>query len=178
MARNRECDDVREPDSQTIRHLVEQGARPSWSSERRELRFGPVLIKRFTQPADAQEIVLAAFEEEGWPHRIDDPLPQSQGIDPKQRLHKVIGNLNRAHRVPILRFGGGGDGESVCWRLLLPEEESTTKGGGNWDARERGQSEGRARLAVNILLRVSSARVGQARRLPTGVGTTPRWSTP
>ena len=49
-------------------------ARPRWIAEARELWLGDRLVKRFRRSATAQEIVLAAFEEEGWPRHIDDPL--------------------------------------------------------------------------------------------------------
>src|SRR5262249_31861554 len=59
---------------------------PRWDGERRELWVGNVLVKRFTQPADNQELLLAAFEEEGWPPCLDDPLPPQGDLDPKRRL--------------------------------------------------------------------------------------------
>jgi hypothetical protein len=63
--------------------------------------------------------VLRVLQEEGWPPRIDDPLPPEADQDPKRRLHSTISNLNRGqgHGIKVY-FAGGGDGESVCWRLL------------------------------------------------------------
>ena len=55
--------------------------RPSWDGERQELRFGDQLIKRFKWPAANQQTILAAFEEDGWPARIDDPLPPQPAQD-------------------------------------------------------------------------------------------------
>jgi hypothetical protein len=107
--------------------LTETGARvlasgaevvPVWDARRRELRAGHLLVKRFRQPARNQELVLAAFAEDHWPPRIDDPLPPELGQDAKQRLHSTITNLNRGHQHRIIRFEGGGDGESVCWRFV------------------------------------------------------------
>ena len=49
-------------------------ARPRWDEERRELSFGPLLVKRYRQPARDQELILTAFAEEGWPPRMDDPI--------------------------------------------------------------------------------------------------------
>jgi hypothetical protein len=46
----------------------------TWIAEIRELRAGQTLVKRFCLKAPAQEVVLAAFEDDGWPQRIDDPL--------------------------------------------------------------------------------------------------------
>jgi hypothetical protein len=92
--------------------------RPAWDEARRELRVGPVVVKRFRQRATSQELVLRVFEEEGWPPRIDDPLPPTAEQDPRRRLHTTISNLNRGQRGLRVHFAGGGDGQSVCWRLL------------------------------------------------------------
>src|SRR5262249_6229217 len=48
-------------------------ARPRWDAGARELTWQGGLVKRFQNPARCQELILAAFEEEGWPVRIDDP---------------------------------------------------------------------------------------------------------
>jgi hypothetical protein len=90
--------------------------RPVWDRARRELRVGQVVVKRFKQPAGNQELVLQAFEEEGWPPRIDDPLPPVSNQDGKRRLQSTIWNLNRSREARLIRFEGGGDGQSICWR--------------------------------------------------------------
>jgi hypothetical protein len=89
--------------------------RPVWDENRRELHFNGHLIKRFRLPSPNQIAVLAAFEEENWPSKIDDPLPPLTDQDPKRRLHDTIRNLNRCHRLPILRFVGDGTGQGVLW---------------------------------------------------------------
>ena len=63
---------------------------PTWDHQRRELRIGRTVIKRFCVPAENQETILSAFEEEAWTVHIDDPLPPAAGIDPKRRLHSTI----------------------------------------------------------------------------------------
>lgn len=90
---------------------------PAWDAERRELRVCGALVKRFKWPAANQEIVLAAFEEEGWPSRIDDPLPVEAEQDPKRRLHDTIKCLNRKQERPLLHFRGDGTGEGVVWEF-------------------------------------------------------------
>src|SRR5262249_22047958 len=68
---------------------------PYWDGNLRELRLGPRLVKKFRQPAPNQEMILASFEEEGWPARIDDPLPPQAGEGAKRRPHATTQNLNR-----------------------------------------------------------------------------------
>src|SRR5262249_16460589 len=67
-----------------------QGLSPSWDKDRRALLFGPYLVKHFKVPAPNQEMVLATFQEEHWPPRVDDPLPGHVAIAPKRRLHDTI----------------------------------------------------------------------------------------
>ena len=88
---------------------------PIWDRQRRELRIGRVLIKRFCVPAENQEIILSAFEEEAWPAHIDDPLPPAAEIDPKRRLHSAIQCLNRNQKARLLHFHGDGYGRGIRW---------------------------------------------------------------
>jgi hypothetical protein len=91
---------------------------PLWNGESRSLSVGRVLIKKFRIPSPNQEAVLAAFQEEGWPRRIDDPLrPQAHQVA-KCRLHDTIKCLNRHHLHHLLRFRGDGTGEGVCWEYV------------------------------------------------------------
>ncbi len=68
--------------------------KPCWNSRRRELCLGAQVVKRFRVPAQIQELILGAFQEDGWPGHIDDPLPRSGAIDPHTRLHHAIHRLN------------------------------------------------------------------------------------
>lgn len=88
---------------------------PIWDADRRELRYQSKVIKRYRVPSPNQLVVLAAFDEEDWRCRIDDPLPPHPEIDPKRRLHDTIKSLNRHQIEPLLRFYGDGTGEGVRW---------------------------------------------------------------
>lgn len=99
---------------------------PRWDRDRQELRVGSVVVKQYKVPAANQERVLAAFEEEGWPVHVDDPLPPSGELDPKRRLHDTINSLNRNHKVSLIRFFGDGSGEGVRWELM-PEPKKNGK---------------------------------------------------
>jgi hypothetical protein len=94
--------------------------RPVWDSAVRELRWQGRLVKHFRVPAANQEAVLAALEQQGWPPRIDDPLPEVVELDPKVRLHDTIKALNRRHVSVVLRFLGDGTGRGIAWRLRGP----------------------------------------------------------
>jgi hypothetical protein len=104
---------------------AESGAvKPVWDDQRWELRLGQAVVKRFRQPADNQMLILAVFQEEDWPPRIDDPLPPSLEQDSKRRLQSTISNLNRLQDQPLLRFKGGGDAQSIAWRVVREAEPS------------------------------------------------------
>jgi hypothetical protein len=89
--------------------------RPGWDANLHELRMGARVVKRFKRPAESQELILTAFEEEGWPDVIDDPLPVEPGHDPKRRLHYTVHHLNRGQRPFLIQFHVNGNGESVYW---------------------------------------------------------------
>jgi hypothetical protein len=88
---------------------------PKWDRDRQELKIGSIIVKRFKVPAGNQEAILAAFEEEAWPTRIDDPLPPHREQSPKRRLQETIKSLNRNQKRPLLRFLGDGSGQGVRW---------------------------------------------------------------
>jgi hypothetical protein len=88
---------------------------PNWNAEIRELRLDGKLVKRFKWQAINQEIVLRAFQEEGWPARIDDPLPPQPAQDSKRRLSDTIKCLNRKQTSERIHFRGDGTGEGIIW---------------------------------------------------------------
>jgi hypothetical protein len=91
---------------------------PRWDGTRRQLRFGDAVVKHFRQPARNQETVLAAFEEEGWPAHIDDPLSGDTGQDGLERLHNTIKRLNH-QPVRLLHFSADGAGQGVVWQQKI-----------------------------------------------------------
>ena len=66
-----------------------------------------------------QQAILVAFEEEGWPRSIDDPLPYipTKRLN-KERLHATIRCLNANQANRLLRFRGDGTGERVLWEPI------------------------------------------------------------
>ncbi len=101
-------------------NLDKNGDGPRWDWQRRALYVGPRIVKQYRVPSCNQEFVLSAFQEEGWPHRIDDPLPPREDQDPKYRLHYTIHRLNHNQGARLIRFSGDGTGQGVCWDLIEP----------------------------------------------------------
>ena len=90
---------------------------PKWDRDRQELRVGTIVVKRFTIPSASQETVLAAFEEQDWPQRIDDPLPPRDELSRKTRLQETIRSLNLAQKQPLVDFIGDGSGQGILWEF-------------------------------------------------------------
>ena len=95
--------------------VAQAEVKPSWDGERHELRCAGKVVKKFKWRAANQETILAAFEEQSWQARIDDPLPRQSDIDPKRRLADAIKSLNRHQKYSLVRFCGDGTGEGVLW---------------------------------------------------------------
>jgi hypothetical protein len=91
--------------------------RPHWNADRRELTYRGRLVKRYRRPAANQERILAAFEEEGWPAAIDDPLPGEPNADPRERLHEAVRRLNGRQQQAQILFERDGTGGRILWRV-------------------------------------------------------------
>ncbi|HEV3436966.1 MAG TPA: hypothetical protein VG122_06385 [Gemmata sp.] len=83
--------------------------KPHWDATARVLYYLGQECKRFKKNAPDQEKILAAFEEEGWPEAIDDPLPGN-------KLARTVESLN--DRLHHIKFRLNGAGRGVCWQLF------------------------------------------------------------
>ena len=107
---------------------LDLGTIPNWDRETRTFMVGDYLVKRFRVPSPNQEAVLDAFQEEGWPRSVDDPLSPVPDQQPKRRLRDTIKclNMNQANRA--IRFRGDGTGQRVSWELLVNSAGSINSG--------------------------------------------------
>jgi hypothetical protein len=96
-------------------------ALPHWDAAGQVLRLAGIVVKRYDYSSPNQEAVLATFEEEHWPRRIDDPLRPVEGTDSKQRLRDTIRSLNAKQENLLIRFHSGGTGEHVIWEPVATE---------------------------------------------------------
>jgi hypothetical protein len=104
---------------------AQRPVKPHYDARRRVLLVDDRVVKRFRVPARNQELILIAFEEEGWPERIDDPLPTSPAIAPKRRLHDAINSLNRNQQNHLIRFHGNGNGMGIYWERIEDDDSET-----------------------------------------------------
>ena len=98
---------------------------PNWDKDSRTFLVGEHLVKRFRVPSPNQEAVLDAFQEEGWPTSIDDPLSPVPDQQPKHRLRDTIKCLNLNQAARMIRFRGDGTGQRVLWELLAESVSHT-----------------------------------------------------
>jgi hypothetical protein len=91
---------------------------PCWDAELRQLQVGGQIVKEFRQPSTRQVAVLSAFQSQGWPPRIDDPLSAPGQDSVHGLLHYTIQNLNRYQVLKLIHFYGDGTRRGVRWRLV------------------------------------------------------------
>lgn len=110
---------TRLPDSSAAAPVPEPagGTCPIWHSDRRELCYRDRLVKRYRVPARNQMLILAVFEEEGWPEFIDDPLPPAHDIEPHRRLQATVKSLNGRQADARIRFRSSG-GSRIFWNAV------------------------------------------------------------
>ncbi len=104
---------------------LDSGVTPNWDRETRTFMVGGFLVKRFRVPSPNQEAVLDAFQEEGWPRSVDDPLSPVPDQQPKRRLRDTIKCLNMNQAIHAIRFRGDGTGQRVSWELLIDAAGTT-----------------------------------------------------
>jgi hypothetical protein len=109
------------PRSAAPKHPDSSSAKPHWDVAHRQLMVGNRVVKRFKRPARNQELILAAFQEEDWPERIDDPIPGIHGKSAWRRLHDAIKALNHNQTKPGVHFYGDGSGRGVRWQHGVSE---------------------------------------------------------
>ncbi len=107
--------------------VVEAGGdiaiKPRWDADRGELSFNGRACKRYRQPAKNQRRLLDAFEECGWPPRIDDPIPPDAKVDRRDRLADTVRALNKGCK--LIRFELDGTTEGVIWNADRTTNEAS-----------------------------------------------------
>jgi hypothetical protein len=68
--------------------------KPVWDNQAGTLSYGGIAVRHFRRPSSDHWRILDAFEQQGWPPRIDDPLPETADGDRPQRLAEAVQFLN------------------------------------------------------------------------------------
>lgn len=85
---------------------------PEWNEPLGQLTFQGKVVRTINRLGQARNIVgvLNAFQEEGWPPRIDDPTPGGADSD---RLRRTVATLNTG--LDAIKFTADGTGEGIRW---------------------------------------------------------------
>ena len=96
---------------------------PFYDVAQRILWYAGRLVKRLRQQADVQEIVLRAFQRQGWPRALKNPLPKGSTIPMEARLHAVVRRLMNAQKEARIRFFRNGTKCMICWEAVGPAKK-------------------------------------------------------
>ncbi len=105
-------------------HLPEK---PHWDKDARRLTYRGELVREVKRPGQATNIVaiLDAFEEAGWPSRIDDPRGRDKNDESRR---KDVESLNKKLLKSVMRFECDGTGTGFLWKSS--EKSATAKRSG------------------------------------------------
>lgn len=87
-------------------------AKPEWNDAEGKLYFCGEVVRDFSRKRakSRAEIILCSFEEDGWPRRIDNPLP------PDVDLGKTCDTIRNG--LTVLSIERDGSGEGVRWTVI------------------------------------------------------------
>jgi hypothetical protein len=85
-------------------------AKPRWDAVLRRLTWNGEPVASYRRSAPNQATILSAFEEEGWPTRIDDPLSPGQ-------LRQTLKDLQKKLKDAPITFRADGTGEGILWTI-------------------------------------------------------------
>jgi hypothetical protein len=91
---------------------------PRYDRFKRAFSFQGVVVKQFKRKAPNQETILLAFEEQGWPEEIDNPLPPDEFTAPAVQLHDTLKSLTNDQDPCTLGFLMTSGGTRVRWQVI------------------------------------------------------------
>lgn len=83
--------------------------RPHWDAVLRCLTWDGKVVAEYRRPARSQTTILSAFEEEGWPRQIYDPLTGG-------KLRQTLKDLQEKFQYTPIEFEADGTGSAIRWR--------------------------------------------------------------
>jgi len=95
---------------------------PTWDKALSQLLFDDEVVRKVSPQAANLIKILDAFQEDGWPKKIDSPFSPCE--DGKQKRSDAIRELNKKLRK--IRFESDGSGEGLLWKLADDELPQTS----------------------------------------------------
>jgi hypothetical protein len=97
--------------------IGEAGATPTWNDGLGTLAFKGVMVLTIEKSAKNLRAILNAFERQGWPAWIPNPIKPAFDTDDRQRLADAVYKLNRGTRVTrMISFRRDGQGKGIIWQ--------------------------------------------------------------
>jgi hypothetical protein len=90
---------------------------PGWDAVTGLLCWRGRVLKRVRADAVNERCLLDAFERQGWPEWIDNPLSRKDGVNRKRRLRETVKALNCGLDPPAIRFRTDWNGH-VGWQTV------------------------------------------------------------
>jgi len=84
--------------------------KPLWHKGLGALRYRGEIVREVKAEATNVRLILDAFEKDGWPDEIFDPLPPAEAKAPRRR---AVETLNKDLR--LIRFHSTGHGKRIAW---------------------------------------------------------------
>ena len=75
-------------------------------------------MKQFRKRAPNQMCVLDRFKELDWPHGIKDPLPETAGVNPYERVNDTAKSLNKRRTSTAIEYSTNGKGTGFVWQKV------------------------------------------------------------
>ncbi|MEI8381036.1 MAG: hypothetical protein WCJ09_12965 [Planctomycetota bacterium] len=96
--------------------LQSRKSHPVWNRDSGKLMFEGEIIRRVRTGVGIHITkILDAFEEDGWPERIDSPiLKTNAGMVHRDAIRKLNSGLR------AIRFRSDGTGDGICWEMISP----------------------------------------------------------
>lgn len=101
-------------ESATLVMATVSRAKPKWDPETGKLYYRDQIIRKLRKTKDLTNIhlILDTFEEDGWPSRIDSPIPNDSS---GERLHETIRSLKKD--LIGITFSVQEGGQAVVWQV-------------------------------------------------------------
>jgi hypothetical protein len=95
---------------------------PNYDGQLRELSVAGTMLHRFAPQARNMIAVLTAFQAQGWPRWIADPLGNGPESDFEKHLHDTVSALNHAQKPRLIHFSSTGADRTIRWDFVSRQE--------------------------------------------------------
>jgi len=97
---------------------------PNFDRYHRILTVDGIFVRQFLRDAENQMRILNAFQDQHWPHRIDNAFPRAKPGDPNRRPSDAVSDLNRNYKHKLIHFWVEKGTRGICWKRIPPAQET------------------------------------------------------